>query len=262
MTVPTVDVGDATISYDVLGEGTPTVLLHGGGNNHLIWWRVAPHLASERQVILPDVRGHGWSSCTADAADPARHAADLEAVLEDVGAARVHLVCHSMAGVAGLRFAVDHPDRVVSLSLIASPAVRTVRTVAGFQKVEDILRRPGAREAMACSAFAPGTAERIPEQVYLYRRLNALNPPFPRDTLMPGLRRTVVPVEDLDRFSTPTLVTAGENDQMLTFATIREVADLIPGAEFAIHEGSGHTPMVEDPGGFLDLVGSWLRRHD
>lgn len=260
--MPIVDVGDATLSYEVLGDGPATLLLHGGGNNHLIWWRVAPLLSLDVQVLLPDVRGHGWSTCAAQDADPDRHPADLAAVLDDAGISRVRLVCHSMAGVAGLRLAVDHPDRVVSLALIASPAVRTPRTVDSFQSVEDLLGRPGARQAMVDRAFAPGTPERTPEQVYLYRQLNALNPPFPRDILMPGLRRTVVPVEDLDGFDTPTLVTAGEHDQMLTFATVSEVAELIPGADFVIHKGVGHTPMIEDPDGFLALIGAWLHKHD
>lgn len=222
--MPIVDVGDATLSYDVLGEGSAALLLHGGGNNHLIWWRVAPHLSRVLRVILPDVRGHGWSTCAPQHADPARHPADLGAVLDDAGVDRVRLVCHSMASVAGLRFAVENPDRVVSLALIAAPAVHTSRTVGSFQDVDDILRRPDSRQAMVDRAFAPDAAERMPEQVYLHRKLNALNPPFPRDVLMPGLRRTVLPVEDLAGFDIPTLVTAGEHDRMLTFEAVSEVA--------------------------------------
>lgn len=257
-----VDVGDATLSYEVLGKGPAALLLHGGGNNHLIWWRVAPHLSQALKVILPDVRGHGWSTCDPHDADPARHPADLGAVLDDAEVDRVRLVCHSMASVAGLRFAVENPGRVVSLALIAAPAVHTLRTVRSFQRVEDVLRRPGSGQAMVDRAFAPEAAERTPEQVYLYRKLNALNPPFPRDVLMPGLRRTVVPVEDLAGFDIPTLVTAGEHDRMLAFETVSEVAELLPGAEFAVHAGTGHAPMIEDPKGFLDLIGGWLHMHD
>lgn len=260
--MPIVDVGDAVLRYQVEGDGPAALLLHGGGNNHLIWWRVVPRLATEWTVITPDVRGHGWSTCAPDDADPACHPDDLQAVLDHAGVDRIRLVCHSMAGVAGLRFTTEHPDRVVSLALIASPAVRTPRTVGSFQRVEDILGRSGSRQAMIDRAFAPGAVDRIPEHAYLYRRLNALNPPFPGDILMPGLRRMVVPAGDLDGYDTPTLVTVGQHDQMLEFDTIAEVARLIPGADFAVHDAAGHSPMIEDPDAFVDVVGGWLRKHD
>jgi pimeloyl-ACP methyl ester carboxylesterase len=48
---------------------------------------------------------------------------------------------------------------------------------------------------------------------------------------------------------------------MLTFATVSEVAELIPGGDFAVHDGAGHAPMIEDPDGFLELVGPWLDAH-
>ncbi len=53
--------GDAQISYHVLGEGPPVVLLHPFPASHELWLPVAEALALRYRTILPDLRGHGDS---------------------------------------------------------------------------------------------------------------------------------------------------------------------------------------------------------
>ena len=57
-----VDTGDATIHYVSYGSGPAILLLHGGLSNRLSWFSQLPLLTSaNRQIVVPDTRGHGSS---------------------------------------------------------------------------------------------------------------------------------------------------------------------------------------------------------
>lgn len=256
--MPRVRSGEAELFYETYGEGPDVVLMHGGGNNRLAWWRVVPTLATRFRVILPDIRGHGRSDCPPAEARPQYHMDDLRLILDEVETRRTAIVCHSMAGIAGLRLAQSEPERVRSLVLCASPAVRTSETLEAFRTVEQVLSEPESRRQMTDRAFAPGFQERAADIVFLYERLNELNPQFPRDVLMPGLRQTAVPPEELEPYDVPTLVVAGGRDQMLPPATLARVAEHIPGASLTLLDGVGHTPFLEDPDSFLASINPWL----
>ena len=73
--------------------------------------------------------------------------------------------------------------------------------------------------------------------------------------------------EDLASFATPTLVIAGEHDLLFPAATLRGVADVIPGADFREFPGCGHSVYFEDPEPFNRTVragqcSSCLQVHD
>ena len=99
------------------------VLLHGAGCN-LEDMRLAlgERLATRHRVILIDRPGLGWSERSGlDGSSPAYQAAMLNAVLERLGAGRAIVVGHSWGGLLALTLALDHPQRVAGLVVIAPP---------------------------------------------------------------------------------------------------------------------------------------------
>jgi pimeloyl-ACP methyl ester carboxylesterase len=99
------------------------VLLHGAGCN-LEDMRLAlgERLATRHRVILIDRPGLGWSERSGlDGSSPAYQAAMLNAVLERLGAERAIVVGHSWGGLLALTLALDHPQRVAGLVVIAPP---------------------------------------------------------------------------------------------------------------------------------------------
>jgi pimeloyl-ACP methyl ester carboxylesterase len=102
-------------------DDLPVVLLHGASGN-LGDMRVAFEfpLPRIRRVILVDRPGHGWSERWADdGASPARQAAMIDEMLGQLGIERAVIVAHSFAGVVATALALDHPNRVAGLVLIA-----------------------------------------------------------------------------------------------------------------------------------------------
>lgn len=108
------------IAYEVVGTGRPLVLLHGFTADHTIWREtgyVDRLKADGRQLVLIDARGHGKSDKphVPEAYDAGRYAADVAAVLDDIGAAKADIYGHSLGGTIALAFAAHHRNRVHSL---------------------------------------------------------------------------------------------------------------------------------------------------
>ncbi|MGD9543341.1 MAG: alpha/beta fold hydrolase [Methylocystis sp.] len=106
----------------VRGEGRPVVLLHGFGETHVAWRKIAPALAKRFTVVAMDLRGYGWSSAPASekGAQYAKRemAADVVAVMESLGYVRFALVGHDRGARVGQRLALDQPGRLEKLALV------------------------------------------------------------------------------------------------------------------------------------------------
>jgi len=95
----------------------PLVILHGLLGASRNWQTVARELSSRFDVYVPDLRNHGASFRDDDAGYPAL-AGDVLAWLDANGLGRVHLLGHSMGGKTAMRFAADHPGRLLSLTVV------------------------------------------------------------------------------------------------------------------------------------------------
>ena len=112
-----VEVGDASLFLRMAGSGPPLLMLHGYPQTHVVWHRVAPRLARQFTVILPDLRGYGQSrGPVPDGAH--RHyskrvmADDMVRLMSVLGHERFLLAGHDRGARVGYRLALDHADRV------------------------------------------------------------------------------------------------------------------------------------------------------
>lgn len=120
-----VEVNGAALSVVELGPqdaAEPAILLlHGASSNLEVMRRpLGEQLAKRHRVILLDRPGHGWST-RQRAVDsvPAVHARMIEEALEKLGTGPVIVVVHSLAGALGARMALDYPQRVAGLVMLA-----------------------------------------------------------------------------------------------------------------------------------------------
>jgi haloacetate dehalogenase len=104
------------------GSGPPLLLLHGFGETHVAFHRIAPALARRFFVVAMDLRGYGWSAAPdsdkGEAYTKREMAADVVAVMEELGHIRFALVGHDRGARVGTRLALDHPGRVTKLALL------------------------------------------------------------------------------------------------------------------------------------------------
>jgi pimeloyl-ACP methyl ester carboxylesterase len=120
-----VEVDGARLHVVELGPGgaPPIVLLHGASSNLEVMRPLAARLAKTHRVILLDRPGHGWST-RANISDstPERQARMIAQALQKLGIPPAIVVAHSWSGALALRIALDHPERVAGLVMLAPVA--------------------------------------------------------------------------------------------------------------------------------------------
>jgi pimeloyl-ACP methyl ester carboxylesterase len=99
----------------------PIVLIHGASSNLEAMRRpLGDLLAQKHRVILIDRPGHGWSVRERETdSTPAVHARMIEEALSKLDTGPVIVVVHSLAGATGARLALDYPERVAGLVMLA-----------------------------------------------------------------------------------------------------------------------------------------------
>ncbi|MGJ5129926.1 alpha/beta fold hydrolase [Bradyrhizobium oligotrophicum] len=123
-----IPVAGATINLVDIGprnaSGPPLLLLHGASSNLEAMRRPLGDLLAQRhRVLLVDRPGHGWSPrARPEDSTPAAQARMLDEVLARLGVGQVVLVVHSWSGALGLRMALDFPDRIAGLVMLAPVA--------------------------------------------------------------------------------------------------------------------------------------------
>jgi len=108
------------LAYQLVGEGEPLILLHGGFGSVEMFGPNVELLAAGRRVIGVDLQSHGRSP----AADrPMRFetmADDIGALIRTLGFDRAAIMGFSLGGAVGLRTAIQHPDVVERLVLVST----------------------------------------------------------------------------------------------------------------------------------------------
>lgn len=121
----TIDCGDVKIFARIGGreDAPPLVCLHGFPETHVMWAKIAPRLAERFRVILPDLRGYGWSGVAPVVPDHAQMskralAADIVALMDELGYDRFALAGHDRGARVAYRLALDHPGRLTKLAIL------------------------------------------------------------------------------------------------------------------------------------------------
>ena len=105
------------------GTGPPLLLVHGYPQTHVCWHKVAPVLARQFTLVIPDLRGYGDSSAPATDAGHRTYAKramalDLVEAMRALGHARFLLAGHDRGGRVAYRLALDHPPAVIRLATL------------------------------------------------------------------------------------------------------------------------------------------------
>jgi 3-oxoadipate enol-lactonase len=234
------------------------VLIHALGLDWRLWDAVMTALAEEgRRVFAYDLRGHGAAvgSPTPFTMDDA--ARDLFGVLDAFGLERAHVVGLSFGGGIAQTAAVADPDRVLSLSLLATTdhafaeafadRADAAETAGMEAQVVPTLTRWFTPEALAVNAWPVRYGrERV-------RRADAA------DWAAAWRAFAGLDVEGrLERFGKPTLVLAGERDASTTPEVMRGIAKRIDGARYEELPGTPHMQTLEQPGLVADALGRFI----
>lgn len=126
-----VEIGETALHVVIGGTGPALLLLHGFPQTHAIWHKIAPDLARDFTLVMPDLPGYGASlGPMPDAAH--RHYAKrntariMSELMTALGHNTFHLAGHDRGGRVGFRMALDFPERVrafAALDIVPTLAV-------------------------------------------------------------------------------------------------------------------------------------------
>lgn len=124
--IKTVTVKDQRMAYLDIGQGPPVLLIHGFGGSMWQWEHQQQALAAHFRVITPDLLGSGLSDKPDIAYRPEQLMEFLLGFMDGLQIPRAHLVGNSLGAGLAIGMALDHPERVSKLVLIAGlpPHVR------------------------------------------------------------------------------------------------------------------------------------------
>lgn len=253
-----VQAGDLTVHYREHGSGAPVMLLHGNWATGAWWEPTLALLPDGFRGLAPDMRGRGATQGPDNDYSLALLAHDALRFADALGLRQFHLVGHSLGAGVAMQLALDHGDRVASLAAVAPPWVDGMPAAANSAERQQMLKTNFDLFAMALKALAPTAPDdsfwrQLVSEGHEQRLAAAIGAIEALAAWMPG--------DALRSISCPKLVIGGENDILIAPPAVARAAQALGVQEFII-PGVGHSPNIEAPHVFIELLVELWRTHE
>ncbi len=258
-------INGANLYYEILGNGTPLVLLHAGIADRRMWDAQFEVFAQHFRVVRYDRRGFGNSPMVAG---DFSHRRDLVALLHHLNMPKAHFVGASYGGRTILDFALEQPEMVLSLVTVGS-------SPGGFSAPQ--FPPPPQIEAIDQAASAGDIALASELEIQLW----VDGPTRTPDQLPAAIRQLAVEmnlialqyeiqalgddqpfmdtVSRLSEIHAPSLIIWGDIDRPHVSLAGEFLAAQIVGAKKHIMTGTAHLPNMERPQEFNEVVLDFLK---
>jgi len=252
----------AAIYYELAGAGTPLVLIHGFGLDRRMWDDQFAAFAVRYRTVRYDVRGFGLSDLPGST--PYSNHEDLRRLLDVLEIEQAHVCGLSMGGGIAFDFAVEHPERVLSVIGIGSAvggttvdygpmsaSVGAMYAAAGEGELAEAKRIWLESPLFAPARRHPVVAARVGQMVEDWSAWQLTNHADHVDPEPPTAQR-------LGQLPMPVLVINGELDNDGVKGVAVTVEANAPNARRALVPDAGHLANMESPQAVNDLIAGLL----
>ena len=255
------------IHYEVTGitKRAPVLLVQGLGGEKNSWNLQRAALALRHRTVAFDNRGAGKSDKPEGKYDLEQMADDAIAVLDAAGIESAHVVGLSMGGAISQIIALKHPNRVRSLTLVATACRNHQWRADLLQSWADMASNEGmgsvGKEA-ARWMIGPRSFRRILPALGSIGPLQLFNP---ANAFVSQVQAILTTDDrslnaDLGNIECPTMVVVGNQDILTPRGDAEEIASLIPTAELVIISGGAHGLHIEHATTFNRILLEFLGR--
>jgi len=239
-------VNDTNIHYIRYGniEGKTLVFLHGWGQNIEMMRPVADPCASDYDVIIIDLPGHGQSCEPSKVLKIPDFVECVKSLLDSLNICRPILIGHSFGGKISLLYASKY--EVDKLILFGSPFKREIKKDSLKVKTLKTLKRiPGLNKFENFAKRHIGSTD--------YKNAS----PIMRQILVEHVNFDIT--DEVRKISCPTLLIWGTNDEAVDISRAYELESLIKDAGLIVYEGCTHYAYLENLNQTIRVIGSFLR---
>jgi 3-oxoadipate enol-lactonase len=243
--MPSVQVGDVDVAYEVQGAGDPFVLVHGSTGSRATWMQQTPALAERFSVVLPEYAGGGESTTPDRPLELDELVSQVLAVADEVGAERFHLAGYSLGACVVTALAARHPERVRTLAIVNGWAKTDARMRFTFDlwarlytSDVDLFTRYVLADGLGRETFelfGDGVEAMIPMMASQFSAGTALHAELDSRIDIETL---------LGAITAPTLIIGGLTDRWVDIAHSRAMADAIADAKL-VELDCGHVSLSE-----------------
>ena len=238
--MPYLDLNNERIYYALyrgrMIGGRPILLIHGAGENHLVWPAGLRRLP-DTAVYAIDLPGHGRSG-GAGRRTIADYAEWVAGFLDAIGSNQAVIVGRSMGGAIAQQFGLAHPDRATGLILIATGAKLRVTPKILELTHTDLRAAADLISGYEWGPHAPEQLIRLGKQQLLSNRTEVIH----------GDYRACDAFDVSDRLAeikAPTLIICGTADRMTPPKYAAFMAERIPQTRSVLVPDAGHMVMLE-----------------
>jgi pyruvate dehydrogenase E2 component (dihydrolipoamide acetyltransferase) len=257
----TVEAGGRRIRYLALGDGEslPIVFIHGFGGDLNNWQFNQEALAEGRATYALDLPGHGGSTKDlGDAADVGALAAAVLDFMDAKGIAKAHLVGHSLGGAIALDLALNHADRVASVTAICSAALGpeiNMDYIDGFMQAR---RRKQLQPVLEMLVADPQMVSReMIEDVLRFKRLDGAEAALNRiaDATVAGGRQALELTARLGEIRAPVQLIWGRQDRIIPAGHAEGLPESV---RVHLLDDAGHMVHMEKAAEVNDLIKAFV----
>ena len=268
-----VRVQDRWMNIIDMGSGEPVIFIHGLSGCWQNWLEQLPLFARDHRVIAVDLPGFGQSEMPVKEISISCYAEAIDELMEELDIETARIVGNSMGGFIGAELAIQHPERVERLVLVAAAglsieSIRTDRKKGLRHRAENVVffslghiasrshqvaLRPRLRHALLMLVAAH--PQKLPGPLAAQQVLGSGTPGF-SDALEAMCR---YPLRDrLEKISCPTLILWGDKDRLVPVKDAAVFEELIPNSRKIVYDDTGHVSMMERPARFNADVQAFL----
>jgi 3-oxoadipate enol-lactonase len=257
-----IQANDIQINYELSGrDDAPVVMLsHSLASSLVMWNPQLDVLESKFKVLRYDTRGHGDSDAPEGKYTLELLAADAVALMDALGIDAVHFVGLSMGGMIGQNLALDHGNRLKSLTLCDTAAVMPDEAQPIWQQRIAAAREKGLQDQVDETLerwFTPEYLSQNSPRVELIRR-QVLATPVAGYIGCSEAIRNLDNLKRLFEIKLPTLIMVGEEDPGTPVAASEAMQERIDGSELVVLPAARHLSNIEQSGAFNEALMGFL----
>jgi pyruvate dehydrogenase E2 component (dihydrolipoamide acetyltransferase) len=243
-----VEAGGRRLRYLKVGEAAetpPVLLIHGFGGDLNNWLFNQPGLAERRTTYALDLPGHGGSVKEVGEGDVGTLAAAVVAFMDALGIAKAHLVGHSLGGAISLGLALNHPERVASVTALAPAGLGPEISMAYIDGFIQTSRARKLKPVLEMLVHDPSLVSNdMVEDVLKFKRLDGAEAALNRiaSAAFAGRRQALELTPRLGELKVPAQVIWGKEDRILPAS---HAQGLPGGIKVSVLEGAGHLVHME-----------------